>query len=310
VVILTGSPQTGPEAVATPQPDDDGSSAMGRKRLLTILATVAAAVALQAGPASAQLLDDTVNLGSDDGCLEVGVDISLSDALKADSSTCITEGGVEVKAETLQQKVDTKKTTTKVEETTSKVTETAKQESPAPAPEKAPAPKPDTGGTTGGGSPASDGGGTTSSDGSAPSSDVAASGEVREPQAAATDPNRQRHLGTLLAIRDDLAAGSPAARGVAGPVQPFGDLATTDDLAAPQVADAAAVTPGIESPEVAPGSEAAEEAALFASTTPMRDLAEAPVALQLLAAALVLGAAAVWTLAAREFGVGEQTTSA
>lgn len=282
---------------------------MGRKRLLTILATVAAAVTLQAGPASAQL-DDTVDLGSDDDCLEVGVDISLEEALKLDPSVCVSEDGVEVEggSETLGQEVDAGETTDKVEETTEKVTDTAKQEAPAPAPPKEPAPNPGGSGSGDDGGSSSDGGSTAPSGGDG-GSDVAASGEVREPEAPAVDEARQRHLGTLLAIRDDLAAGSSVDRGIAGPVRPFGDLLSTDDLAAPQVADAAGVTPDVDSPAVAPADEA-DEKAVFASTTPMGDLAEAPIALQLLAAALVLGAAAVWTLAAREFGVKDQTTSA
>jgi hypothetical protein len=109
-----------------------------------------------------------------------------------------------------------------------------------------------------------------------------------------------------MAIRNELAAGSPLDRGVAGPVQTFGGLGTTSDLAAPQVADPNDVD-SLMDPQVAPATEQEEEA-IFASTDPMRDLAEAPLALQLLAAALVLGAAAVWTIAAREYG-SERTTS-
>lgn len=302
---------------------------MGRKRLLTILATVVAAVSLQAGPAAAQSLSlpglGEINLGgSSDDCFEIGVDISLAELLKLDPSVCITEDGVEIEGgvEALEGKVrvDAGKATQPVQDATKKVAESVKRGSGSDRGEDAP-----TGGDDGTSSDrpsgaASDGGATGSGDGSGSTGgggasdreddgEVAASGRVEEP-ATARSAERQAQLGALMAIRNELAAGSPAERGIAGPVQTFGGLSSTDDLAAPQVADAGEVVPGVDerlTPEVAPSSEQPQEA-VFASSTPMRDLAEAPLALQLLAAALVLGAAAVWTITAREYGT-DRTTS-
>jgi hypothetical protein len=293
---------------------------MGRKRLLTILATVAAAVTLQVGPAAAQSLSvpGVGDAGGDD-CLEIGADISLSDALKLDPSVCVSENGVEVDggSSTLKDKVEAEaeKATKPVQETTKKAAETTKQaaETTKKTAEQATGGGGSDGGSSGGdsgstsgGSSGSSGSSGTSTSSGASGSDVAASGEAPEPLTSTPPASRQAQLGALMAIRNELAAGSPLDRGVAGPVQTFGGLGTTSDLAAPQVADPNDVD-SLQDPQVAPATEQ-EEQAIFASTDPMRDLAEAPLALQLLAAALVLGAAAVWTIAAREYG-SQQTTS-
>jgi hypothetical protein len=283
---------------------------MARKRLLTILAAVTAAITLQVGPAAAA-----------DECLVLGEDVTAVELASLSKDTCV----VDKDGKLVQGTLPTKDTTEKVEETTKKTTETTSSTTkkavdtaksataPAPKPTEspaAPAPKPAAGGEQ---TPASDSGSTSGSS-SAPSSasstsGVAASGSTSEAPEV-RDPARDRQLGALQAIRSDLAAGTPFQRGVAGPVQTFGDLATTSDLAAPQIAEGR-VTPDIAdpaSPDIAPATGQQEEA-LLASSTPMRDIAEAPLALQLLAAALVLGAAAVWTIAARELGKGETTTA-
>jgi hypothetical protein len=277
---------------------------MGRKRLLTILAAVTAAITLQVGPAAAA-----------EDCLVLGEDVTLLELASLSSTTCVVDSAGELIQGTLEDPVETVDDTVDdavdtVEETVEAVTGsdgTPTDPEPEPAPPPAPAPEPAPEGSSG-----SDGDGASSTDGSrsggSTSDDVAASGDVREPQAA--DPARERQLGALRAIREDLAAGTSADRGIAGPVQPFGDLATTDDLAAPQVADAGEVVPGVaegRSPQIAPASPSQE--AVLANSSPMRDIAEAPLALQLLAAALVLGAATVWTIASRELGRGQSTTA-
>lgn len=283
---------------------------MGRKRLLTILAAVSTAIALQVGPAAAA-----------DDCLVLGEDVSLLQLANLSKTTCVVDSAGKLIQGTLEDPVGTvektvEKTVDTVEKTTEKVTDTVtgggatKPAAPSPEPEPAPetTPKPAPEGSSGSGGDAAPSTGGSSSGGS--SDGVTASGgDVREPQAA--DPARERQLGALRAIRDDLAAGTSADRGIAGPVQPFGDLATTDDLAAPQVADAGQVVPGVSEgrdPQVAPSSPPSQEAVL-ATSSPMRDIAEAPLALQLLAAALVMGAATVWTIASRELGRGQTTTA-
>lgn len=290
---------------------------MGRKRLLTILAAVTAAITLQVGPAAA------------DDCLVLGEDVSLLQLVNLSSTTCVVDSAgklvqgtledpVGTVEKTVEKTVDTvEKTVDTVQKTTEKVTETVTgsggttapkpKPEPEPAPTTSPKPAPESSSGSGDGGASSTGG---SNSGGSASKDVAASGDVREPQAA--DPARERQLGALRAIRDDLAAGTPADRGIAGPVQPFGDLATTDDLAAPQVADAGDVVPGVSegrSPQVAPAPASPSQEAVLATSSPMRDIAEAPLALQLLAAALVMGAATVWTIASRELGRGQATTA-
>jgi hypothetical protein len=282
---------------------------MGRKRLLTILAAVTAAVTLQVGPAAA---------GTGD-CLVLGEDVTLTQLVTLDPAICVVDSSGKLVQGTVEK--TTEKTTETVEKTTESVTKTVEDttkkvtggsSTPAPTPTTDPAPTSPTSPT----SPKSDGGGsnggntggtTTAPKGGSSGSNVATSGDVREPQVS--DEARDQQLGALRAIRSDLAAGTPLDRGMAGPVQPFGGLMTTDDLAAPQVADAGEAVPGVDGldPQVAPAPEQRE--AVLANSSPMRDIAEAPLALQLLAAALVLGAATVWTIASRELGRGQTTTA-
>ncbi len=300
---------------------------MARKRLLTILAGVTAAVTVTAAPAAAQIrlpgLGE-ITLGADE-CLEIGVDISLVDALRIDPSICISEDGVEIEGGAAG--IDVGQITEPVEEVTRKVAEGAKaatDRSPEPStppsdtPSKPAAPaKGD-----GGGSAGSDRGNATQGtdrggDGGASASDrsngadVEASGSARAPQVS--DPARDAQLGALRALRNDLAAGSPGYRATAGPVQTLGPLSSAGgDLAAPQVAEAGAgeVVPGVDerlAPEVTTSDDGQD--AVLASSSPAADITEAPLALQLLAAALVLGAAAVWTIAARELGRSQDTTA-
>jgi hypothetical protein len=289
---------------------------MGRKRLLTILAAVTAAVTLQVGPAAA------------DHCLDRG-DLSLTEFLGLADDVCVvdadgkllqgtldhatepveetTEKTVETTTDTVKTTTDTvKKTTDTVEDTTKKVTDTVTGGSPAPTEPPPTDPPPSTGGNTGGDSDGGAPGDDTSSSGGQATADrssgVSASGEARRP--VASDPARDSQLAALRAIREDLAASSWDDRGMAGPVSPFGGLSDTSlDLAAPEVAGS-----GVEpefgdrlTPEVAVASD--DEDALLATSEPV-DLAEAPLALKLLAAALVLGAGAVWTIASRELGQG------
>jgi hypothetical protein len=279
---------------------------MGRKRLLTILAAATAAVTLQVGPAAA---------GTGD-CLVLGEDVTLTQLVTLDPDVCVVDssgkliqGTIDDTTETTTEttKKTTETTTKTVEDTTKKVTESVSGDSssPAPTPTTEPAPTaPSAPKSDGGGSP---GGTTTAPKSGSSGSNVATSGDVREPQVR--DDARDQHLGALRAIRSDLAAGTPFDRGMAGPVQPFDGLLTTDDLAAPQVADASGIVPGVDGmdPQVAPAPEQRE--AVLANSSPMRDIAEAPLALQLLAAALVLGAATVWTIASRELGRGATTTA-
>lgn len=294
---------------------------MGRKRLLTILAAVTAAVGLQVGPAAA------------DHCLDRG-DLSLTEFLGLDDSVCVVdadgkllqgtlEHASEPVDETVEKTTDTvEDTTDTVEETTDTVEETTEEAidtvtgggSPTPSDPPPAAPDPDAGGDTGGTTGGGTAGGDTASPGDRSNGDrtnspgVSASGDARRP--VVHDPARDSQLAALRAIREDLAASSWADRGVAGPVSPFGGLNDTDlDLAAPQVADS-----GVEpefgerlTPEVAVASD--EEDALLATSSPVTDLAEAPLALKLLASALVLGSGAVWTIASRELGKGSAGTA-
>lgn len=287
---------------------------MGRKRLLTILAAVTAAATLQVGPAAA------------DHCLDRD-DLSLSEFLGLADSVCVVDadgkllqGSLEHASEPVEETVEkttdsVEKTTDAVKETTEKVTDTVTgDDDPTPSDPAPTAPDPAPGGTTGGGSGDGTAGGDTGSSGDRVTAGttnqpgVAASGDARRP--AVSDPARDSQLAALRAIREDLAASNWADRGMAGPVSPFGGLSDTDlDLAAPEVADS-----GVEpefgerlTPEVAVASD--DQDALLATSSPVTDLAEAPLALKILAAALVLGAGTVWTIASRELGKGSAGTA-
>lgn len=261
---------------------------MGRKRLLALLTAVTATLALQAGPAAAQLslpgLGE-ITLGGDDGCLEVGVDVSLADVLKLDPSVCVldedgslldVDGGVSIG----DQELD-------LGETTAPVTDALRA--------------PSGGGDADDDGSSSTGGQRTTTSRPAPSPAPAAPREdvVVAGDAQAFGQDRAEQAALLAQLRDDLAA-QRGSEVMFGPVAP--GVGAPGMAAAPEVAGDLA--PGVVPADGAAAADPREpqrENALLASE-PLPPLREVPPALQLLTGAMILGAGAVWYLARREFG--------
>lgn len=244
---------------------------MGRKRLLTLLAALVAAVGLQVGPAAA------LDVDTDDGCVESSVDLGL---IALDPKLCVSpedgvslDGGATVDDTT----VDIGKATQPVEDVVNDVIATK-----APKDEPDPEPAPPT--RDPGSDPAPDRGS------SAPPPAVAPAG-----RADTFDPDAERErIASLRAIEADLAARSLPEHGVQGPVGP--GVADLGRIVVPDVAPS--VAPRGEVRSVEPDSQDA----LLAARDRSEPLGDAPLALKLLASSLVLAAGAVWLIAQREYG--------
>jgi hypothetical protein len=267
---------------------------MGRKRLMTVLAGVIAAVGLHVGPAAALDLglpgigDATVETSdglSVEADLDAGVDsvIKLTPKVEAELSsepTLKVEDGATVG----DTEIDLGEATEPVQDA---VNET-KQPSPAPVP------SPDAPADGGEGGASDQPKGDTAAEDGASSSD----GEVTTAgrSQAAMSPERAARLDALRAIRDqDAALGGVA---FDGNVLPGVELAprssALDDFAAdPEVA------PGVEVAAPSVAGDQPQSAQL--ATTPFSGvLPEIPIALQLLAGTLVAGTALAWHLARKE----------
>ncbi len=283
---------------------------MGRKRLLTILTTVIVAVGVPAGTASAQLrLPGVGSVDVTEDCLEAN--LSLGDLVNLDPKLCAAEDEASSPLEQVTEPV--KQATKAVTDKVNEVVGGTQGGGTAPTAPSAPS-------GDGGDAPAADGsGGSGATDGgtSADRADRDTRGGSQVQPAGTADPaptaseqrERDRQLASIRALRSDLAAGTNLDSGLSGPVVPFGGLSSLqlDEPADPLVAEGS-IVPGIDT-SVAPDVAPASEQAIFAGGPAAPDLAEVPLSLQLLAAALVLGAGAVWTLARRELG-GSTFTSA
>jgi hypothetical protein len=260
---------------------------MGRKRLMTILAGMIAAVSLQVGPAAA------LDLGP--------VKVDTSDGLKveAELDTELTDDALKVEADVssdpkvkVGDEVDTRKVTDPVKETVEKTVEKVTEKSE-------PAPEPSEGSTDG----KSDGSSSSSSTHSSSSSSTAGTADDREVTTAGRTEaflaaEREAQIEAFRAMRDARAPFSGAE--FDGRVLPGVQLAprtapTDDAFAAPDVA------PGIEVAAPSVAGEGPRQAQL-ASTPFSGTLPEVPIALQLLAGTLVAGTALAWHLARHELG--------
>lgn len=252
---------------------------MGRKRLLSILAGVIAAVGLATGPAVAQI-------SLDGGGISVQVDLGVASTDTTISGDGVT-GDTSVAGQDLDEVTDT------VTSTVDAVTRRPKDPVEGGAPSE---PTPDAP-SAGGSEPARDSGGTSDGQRTERSGKVEAAGDAQQ---ARPDPAREQQVAALGALRRDLAlhgsaprGGSPVVPGIIGPPSPDGSVSS---FAAPQVAP----------PEVAPGvpswsqSDDAEAAALLATSPIERAAADVPLLLKLLAGGLVLGSAAMWNTAREE----------
>jgi hypothetical protein len=266
---------------------------MGRKRLMTVLAGVIAAVGLHVGPAVALDLglpgvgDAKVSV-ADGSSVETDLDAGADSVIKV-SPKVETELSSEPKLEVEDggkvgdSKIDLGEATKPVQDAVNGT----EKDAPAPPPSpEAPAtggeggssdqPKSDTSATSG----------TSSSDG-----EVTAAGST-----VAMSPERAARLDALRAIRDqDAALGGVA---FDGDVVPGVELAPRSSGLDGFAAD----------PEVAPGVEVAAPSvagdhprSAQLATTPFNGvLPEIPIALQLLAGTLVAGTALAWHLARKE----------
>lgn len=294
---------------------------MGRRRLVTILTVATVGVALPAHAASAQLsglpgVGDVVDgvLGED--CVDID-DLSLSQLAGLDPDDCVVDGDTlldtpdviaDAAAEVAKRAAGTAKDATDAASgVTRSTTETVRD---AVGGSGGTPPTPGGGSSDGGdeaGAPAGGGGPAAGGDATtAPANEPVSAVPQRRAPTEAELRQRRADLDGVRALRSELAAADALQRGVAGPVVPFGGLSTTDlDLAAPQVADAGVTRDLYQqpvTPEVAP--EADTEDAIFATTGPLPERDQTPLALRLLAAVLVLGSATVWVMARRELNDG------
>jgi hypothetical protein len=294
---------------------------MGRRRPLTILTAVTLGVGLPASAASAQLggvpgVGDVVDEVPGEDCLDVD-DLSLRELSRLGSDACLVEDGVVVDTtsavaeatEELARRAE--ETTSAASETVERTADTARRATGGGGGETTPSAP--SGGSDDGSSSGSSTGGpsgsTSDTGGAAPSGGTTTTTERTVIRGGQTDRpseaevrERERQLANIRALRLDMSRGEHLDRGIAGPVVPFGGLATTSlDLAAPQVAGGE-VAPGVEdggrlAPQVASGVE--DEDAIFATSSPLPERDGVPLPLQLLATALVLGSGAIWVLSRR-----------
>jgi hypothetical protein len=268
---------------------------MGRKRLMTILAGVIAAVGLQVGPAAALDLGvGSIKLDTSDGLqveaeadAEVG-DLTLDPKVSADVSS-----DPKVEAEAGDTKVDSREVTDPVKDA---VDGGSSPSEPSPSPSEPS--NGGSGGSTGGDS--SDGGSSSTSDRS--SGSTGPSDDRQVTTAGRTEsfisPERAAQIEAFRAMRDadaSFGGGEYDGRVVPG-VQLAPRTAPTDDAFADSE-----VAPGVELAAPSVAGERPQQAQL--ATTPFSGtLPEVPVALQLLAGTLVAGTTLAWHLARRELG--------
>jgi hypothetical protein len=263
---------------------------MGRKRLMTILAGVVAAVGLHVGPA-------------------VALDVSLDGV--GDAKLEVSDDGLKVEAD-LDAGTDDVKLTPKVEAELSsepklKVEDGAKVgdtevdlgEATKEVTEKAPAPAPSPSEPTedeGTSSPSKQR--SSSSDGDAPAHAPDHEVQMASTNSSFVGPERAAQLEAFRAMRDADRGAFGFGGDLGGSVVPGVQLAPRsgvegDTLAAPEVA------PGVE--VAAPDAAGDQPQSAQLATTPFSGvLPEVPIALQLLAGTLVAGTAIAWHLARRE----------
>lgn len=259
---------------------------MGRRRLQTILATTIATAGLSAAPAWAGVgdltdtLEDTVTTVTEevetvtgDGTLDVDLDVDAAPSDEDGSPQLEIDGGVTI----ADQQVDLGSATDPVED--------AVDPDPSPAPSPSP-------GTDGSDTQTDTSGTSTTPEGATASDDgvVAASTDARPLDLAPWDSP----LGQAIAAHGALDRGGFG-------VTRYGNGTTTsvDRVPAPEVAPRD--TP-VASPQfVVPDGEAETPAVLATGLAPEPG-GEGPIPglLRVLAAAMVLGTAAVWTRAIRQ----------
>jgi hypothetical protein len=284
---------------------------MARKRLLSILTAVTVAVGAHAGTASAQ----TVTLPGagdvatvDDGCVDVD-DLTMDELASLGGDACVTDDGAEIDVDAYlaEQEAPTDSTTDAVSETTKTTTEKVKESTgggggDTPSSPSAPSAPTESSGSEGSGGSSGSSGSEAAAPTGTSTTEAAPRGGVVDRPSAAEQRERARQLASIRALRSDLALGTNLDSGVAGPVVPFGGLSSTSDLASPEIADGEVVA-GVDerlTPDVADGFDGDD--AVLATSSPLPS-DQVPLALQLLAAALVLGTGAVWTIARRELGI-------
>jgi hypothetical protein len=258
---------------------------MGRKRLMTVLAGVIAAVGLHVGPAAALDLglpgvgDVTVET-SDGLSVEADLDAGVDSVVKLAPKV---EDGGDNGTDLGDTDLDLGKVTKPVQD----AIDGTKEQAPAPAP----TPDAPTGGDEGGASDEPKGGTSTKGGDASSDREVTTAGSV-----SAMSPERAARLDALRAIRDqDAAIGG---FGFDSNVLPGVELAPRSSTvegfaAAPEVA------PGVEVAAPSVAGEQPQSAQL--ATTPFSGvLPEIPIALQLLAGTLVAGTALAWHLARKE----------
>jgi hypothetical protein len=260
---------------------------MGRKRLMTILAGVIAAVGLQVGPAAALDLGiGSVELDSSDGLkIEAELDAELGDLKLDPKVSADVSSDPKVEAEVGDTKLDSSKV--------------PGGSSPSPAP--SPTPSEPSDGATGGGE--NDGGSTSD----APSSSDSRSGSTTAADdrdvttAGRTEsfisPERAAQIEAFRAMRD--ADASFGVEAYDGHVVPGVELAPRMAPTGDGAFAGSEVAPGVEVAAPSVAGDRTHQAQL-ASTPFSGTLPEVPVALQLLAGTLVAGTALAWHLARHE----------
>jgi hypothetical protein len=270
---------------------------MGRKRLMTILAGVIAAVGLQMGPAAAVDLGiGSVALDTSDGMtVEAELDAELGDTKLDPKVSADVSSDPKVKAEVGDTELDSSKVTEPVKDAVKD------PDGSNPSPEASPSPSEPSDGKTGG---SGDDGGSTSGDSSSSDSrsgsttaaddrDVTTAGRTE----SFISPERAAQIEAFRAMRD--ADASFGGETYDGRVVPGVELAprmapTGDDAFA-----GSEVAPGVEVAAPSVAGDRAQQAQL-ASAPFTGTLPEVPVALQLLAGTLVAGTALAWHLARHE----------
>jgi hypothetical protein len=265
---------------------------MGRKRLMTILAGVVAAVGLHVGPALA--LDASLD-GLGDVTLETSDGLTLEADLDAGTDDLKLTPKVEAELSSepkLEVEDGAKVGDTEVDlgEATEPVTDAV--EAPAPSPAPSPSEPSDDTETS-----------STSKERSSSDGDAPAHAPDHEVQMASTSssfasPERAAQLEAFRALRDADRGAFGFSGDLGGSVLPGVQLAPRsgvdgDAFAAPDVA------PGVEVAAPSVANEQPRSAQL--ATAPFSGiLPEVPIALQLLAGTLVAGTALAWHLARRE----------
>lgn len=262
---------------------------MGRKRLMTLLATLVAAIGLQAAPAAAQTLDlPGVKVDLEEG-LDVELELQVTEDLTLDPKVGLNLGdepGLEldggVKAGDLEVDLG-------------EVTAPPATPDPSPSPE-VPEPEPTEDGDTGAEADETDDVAATGDDEMSPEQQRRYDKVVASGGAFDWSPDRQAQFEAFRALRNhDFGFGA-----IQSSVLPGVELA-------PRRAEVPEDEVGMleyEQPLVAPGVAVASEPVggdtTFAATPATESTPDVPVALQVLTGMLVAGTALAWNLTRRE----------